>query len=141
MTTRAAARKSRSVAAEARYTIMPEVLESQGRSMATIVATRLCGACAEHADAPLASLTFTQLRALAREHCVGDPDFVSPHAPVLEAAFRLLLVSPDDEVPLSVLHERLSTLWTSALRPQSVSTEALARVLRYDTRYGIVEIA
>ena len=44
-------------------------------------------------------------------------------------------------MPLSVLHERLSSLWTSALRPQSVSAEALARVLRYDTRYGIVEIA
>ena len=141
MTTRDAARKAQAPAAEARYTIMPEVLESQGRSMATIVASRLCDECAEHADAPLASLSFTKLRALAREHCAGAPDFVPAQAPVLEAAFRLLLISPDDEVPLSVLHEQLTELWTSALRPQTVTTEALARVLRYDTRYGIVEIA
>ena len=141
MTTRDAARKAQAPAAEARYTIMPEVLESQGRSMATIVASRLCEECAEHADAPLASLSFTKLRALAREHCAGVPDFVPAQAPVLEAAFRLLLISPDDEVPLSVLHEQLTELWTSALRPQTVTTEALARVLRYDTRYGIVEIA
>ena len=58
MTTRDAARKAQSGAAEPRYTIMPEVLESQGRSMAAIVASRLCAECAEHTDAPLWSLSF-----------------------------------------------------------------------------------
>ena len=141
MTTRDAARKAQSPAAESRYTIMPDVLESQGRSMAAIVASRLCDECAEHADAPLVSLSYEELRALAREHCAGAPDFVPPQAPVLEAAFRLLLISPDDEVPLSVLHGQLTALWTNALRPHAVTSEALARILRYDTRYGIVEIA
>ncbi len=141
MTTKDAARKTQSNAAESRYTIMPEVLESQGRSMAAIVASRLCAECAEHADAPLWSLSFNKLRALAREHCADAADFVPSQAPVLEAAFRLLLISPEDEVPLSALHEQLSELWVNALRAQTISPEALARVLRYDTRYGIVELA
>ena len=141
MTTRDAARKAQTGAAEPRYTIMPEVLESQGRSMAAIVASRLCAECAEHTDAPLWSLSFSSLRALAREHCAGLPDFVPPQAPVLEAAFRLLLIAPEDEVPLSALHAQLTQLWVNALRPQAVSPEALGRVLRYDTRYGVVELA
>ena len=60
---------------------------------------------------------------------------------MLEAAFRLLLIAPEDEVPLSALHAQLTQLWVNALRPQAVSPEALARVLRYDTRYGVVELA
>ena len=123
------------------YTIRPDLIEAQGRSVNTIVAERLCTQSLQKVKSPeaLRKMSFKQLRNLARRNCANDPDYIPSQAPVLEAAFRMLLSAPTDSLSLNAIHARITDLWSSSPRPRHISEESLARVLSHDTRYGIAE--
>ncbi len=129
--------------AEAMYTIRSESIEAQGRSISLVIGERLCHRAVTKAGdmATIKSKSFKQLRDLARKECSGDPEYLSPQAPVLEAAFKLLFMAPNDGLSLAALHSALSDLWMTSARPRHISMQALARVLTQDTYYGIAQVA
>ena len=124
------------------YAIRPDLIEAQGRSVNTIVAERLCTQALQKAKSPeaLRKMSFKQLRNLARRSCANDPDYIPSQAPVLEAAFRMLLSAPTDSMPLSAIHDWVTDLWASSPRPRHISEESLARVLSHDAYYGIAAV-
>ena len=131
-----------SSAAKTAYAIRPDVIEARGRSLGTIVGGRLCPTAVAKLKEPGAALTMTykELRNLAKKECSDDPEYLSPQAPVLETAFKLLLVAPADHLSAEDLHNAISDLWMTAIRPRHISIEALNRVLGQDTYYGIVRV-
>ena len=142
MTTKAAS-PAKTETKEPSYAIRPELIEAQGRSVNTIVAERLCTQALQKAKTPeaLRKMSFKQLRNLARRNCANDPDYIPSQAPVLEAAFRMLLSASTDSLPLSAIHDRITDLWAASPRPRHISEESLARVLSRDAYYGIAVVA
>jgi len=131
-----------SSAAPAAYAIRPDIIEAHGRSLGTVVGARLCPTAVAKLKDPRATLTMTykELRNLAKKECSDDLNYLSPQAPVLETAFKLLLVAPGDWLSAEDLHSAISDLWMTAIRPRHISIEALTRVLNRDSYYGIVRV-
>ena len=125
-----------------RYTVEPALIESQGRSVAVVVVDRLCDAALAKLKTPDAwrTLSFLQMRRLARESCAKQDDYLSAGQPVLETIFRMLLVSPSGTMPLSDIHETLVGLWTTSPSPRHIGIDALRRVLDHAGHLGIGEV-
>ena len=125
-----------------RYTVEPALIESQGRSVAVVVVERLCDAALAKLKSPDAwrSMSFAQIRRLARESCAKQDDYLSARQPVLETVFRMLLVSPSGSLELSDIHERLVGLWTTSPWPRHIGIDALRRVLDHAGNFGIGEV-
>ncbi|MBM3939791.1 MAG: hypothetical protein FJ318_02630 [SAR202 cluster bacterium] len=122
------------------FSIDPKQIEAKGRQIGVVVGNRLCpGAIArlKKGTSPRGA-GFEELRRLARDYCSKDPDFLSPRLPVLEAAFRLLLASPQNQLSLSDILQQLTEIWITASWPRHISQEALERVLRGPNEYGIL---
>lgn len=124
------------------YAIRPETIEARGRSLGAVIGGRLCPTAVGKLKDPgaVSTMTYKELRNLARKECADDPEYLSPQAPVLETAFKLLLVAPGDHVNAHDLHGAISDLWMTSIRPRHISAEALTRVLDRDTYYGIVRV-
>ena len=125
-----------------RYTVEPALIESRGRSVAVVVVERLCDAALAKLKSPDAwrSMSFAQIRRLARESCAKQDDYLSARQPVLETVFRMLLVSPSGSLELSDIHERLVGLWTTSPWPRHIGIDALRRVLDHAGNFGIGEV-
>ncbi len=125
-----------------RYTVDPALIESQGRSVLVVVVDRLCDAALAKLKSPGAwrSMSFAQIRRLARESCAKQDDYLSARQPVLETVFRMLLVSPSGTMALSDIHETLVGLWTTSPWPRHISIDALRRVLDHAGHFGIGEV-
>ena len=129
-------------AKEPRYAIDPGVIEAQGRSPSLVVGDRLC----EAAMAKLKSrdawrtMSYAQLRQLARRNCAGQEGYLLPRQPLIETVFRMLLATREDELSLSAIHEELSELWVGSPWPRHIAAESLRRVLDASARYGIVPV-
>ena len=125
-----------------KYTIEPGLIESQGRSVPVVVVDRLCDAALAKLKTPDAwrSLSFPQLRRLARESCAKQDDYLSARQPVLETVFRMLLVSPSGTLALGDIHEALVGLWTTSPWPRHIGIDALRRVLDHAAHFGIGEV-
>jgi len=125
-----------------RYTVEPALIESQGRSVAVVVVDRLCDAALAKLKTPDAwrTLSFLQMRRLARESCAKRDDYLSASQPVLETIFRMLLVSPSGTMALSDIHETLVGLWTTSPSPRHIGIDALRRVLDHAGHFGIGEV-
>ena len=122
-----------------RYTVDPALIESQGRSVLVVVVERLCDAALAKLKTPRAwqSMSFAQVRRLARESCAKQDDYLSARQPVLETVFRMLLVSPSGTMPLDDIHEKLTGLWTTSPWPRHIAIDALRRVLDSAAHFGI----
>ena len=146
MTTRASAEdttaQEESPAEDRKYTIDPGLIESQGRSVPVVVVDRLCDAALAKLKTPDAwrSLSFAQIRRLARESCAKQDDYLSARHPVLETVFRMLLVSPSGTMALGDIHETLVRLWTTSPWPRHIAIDALRRVLDNAAHFGIGEV-
>ncbi len=125
-----------------RYTVEPALIESQGRSVAVVVVDRLCDAALAKLKTPDAwrTLSFLQMRRLARESCAKRDDYLSASQPVLETIFRMLLVSPSGTMALGDIHETLVRLWTTSPSPRHIGIDALRRVLDHAGHFGIGEV-
>ncbi len=143
MTTKASAEdttaQEESPAEDPRYTIEPGLIESQGRSVTVVVVDRLCDAALAKLKTPDAwrSLSFLQIRRLARESCAKQDDYLSARQPVLETVFRMLLVSPSGTMALGYVHDALAGLWTTSPWPRHIGIDALRRVLDNAGHFGI----
>ena len=125
------------------YMIDPERIEAHGRASAVMVGGRRCESCKAAPDQKSKTakpLTAKNHMQTIRKHCGRQPNYVGPEMPVMESSFRLLLASPGQPMPLSVLHQKLSDLWANSPLPRYISREALERVLSHDTYYGVVQV-
>ena len=125
------------------YLIDADRIEAQGRVAAVMVGSRRCESCKAALDQKAKTakpLTAKNHMQTIRKHCGRQPDYIGPEMPVMESSFRLLLASPGQPIPLSVLHQQLSDLWANSPLPRYISREALARVLSHDTYYGVVQV-
>ncbi len=122
-----------------RYTVDPALIEAQGRSVSVVVVDRLCDAALAKLKSPDAwrSMSFLQIRRLARESCAKQDDYLLARQPVLETVFRMLLVSPSGTMPLDDIHEKLTALWTTSPWPRHIAIDALRRVLDNAAHFGI----
>ena len=122
-----------------RYAVDPALIEAQGRSVSVVVVERLCDAALAKLKTPDAwrSLSFPQMRRLARESCGKQDDYLSARQPVLETVFRMLLVSPSGTLGLDDIHQTLTELWTTSPWPRHIGIDALQRVLDQAGRFGI----
>ena len=129
-------------AASPSYTIDPALIESRGRSVPVVVIDRLCDAALAKLKTPDAwrSMSFAQIRRLARESCAKQDDYLSARQPVLETIFRMLLVSPSGTMSLDDIHETLTGLWMTSPWPRHIGIEALRRVLDNAAHFGIGEV-
>jgi hypothetical protein len=127
---------------EPRFAIDLKTIEAQGRMPTVILASRMCAASKAKLKSPEAvhEMSFAQLRKLIRQNCRKDPEYLSPHLPVMETAFRILLASPKEPVSLSALHDQITQLWIGLPWPRQISIESLARVLSHDSYYGMVVV-
>ena len=127
---------------EISYVIDHQVIEARGRSATALVRSRLCEASKSklRSGQSLHTMGFQALRRLVRQHCREDPDYLNPNLPVMEVAFRILLATQKEPVPLSEIHWQLSRIWMDAPWPRHITPEGLARVLAHDTYYGVVEV-
>ncbi len=134
-----AATQEETPAEDPSYTIEPRLIESQGRSVLVVVVDRLCDAALAKLKSPDAwrSLSFLQMRRLARESCAKQADYLSARQPVLETVFRMLLVSPSGTMKLEDIHQTLSGLWTTSPWPRHIGIDALRRVLDHAGHFGI----
>ncbi len=143
MTTKESAEETRAEeegpAENPRYAIEPALIESQGRSVPVVVVDRLCDAALAKLKTPDAwrTMSFLQIRRLARESCAKQDDYLSPRQPVLETVFRMLLVSPSGTMSLDDIHEKLTRLWTTSPWPRHIGIDALRRVLDKAAHFGI----
>ena len=127
---------------ELRFALDPRAMEARGVEAATVLGSRLCEASRAKIKSPQTAqkMQFADLRKLIRQNCHDDPEFLSPNLPVVETAFRVLLIAPKEPVPLSVLHDQIARIWSESSWPRHISAESLARVLLHDTYYGVVGV-
>lgn len=138
----AKANQQTAAAAEPAYSIDPNAIARQGRAIGDLAADRLCAGALTKVKrgASLREADLADVRTLAREQCGSDPEFLSARLPVLEAVFRVLLVSKEEAVPVSALAERLTELWKDTPWPRHITTETLERLLAHANYYGIMRV-
>ncbi len=126
-----------------RYALDPQLIEANGRVATTLLESRMCEASREKRKASQGTLAsqFAALRKLIRDNCQRDAEYLHSQLPVMETAFRLLVIAPLEPVALSTLHGQIDELWSDSTWPRHISAEALGRVLGNDDYYGIVEVA
>ena len=124
------------------YVIEPALIESQGRSIQVVVVDRLCEAALAKLKSPDAwrTMSYAQIRRLARESCAKQDDYLSARHPVLETVFRMLFVAPPSGMSLGDIHETLSALWTTSPWPRHIGIDALRRVLDNAAHFGIATV-
>jgi hypothetical protein len=124
------------------YTIKPQIIEAQGRSVSLVVGDRLCEAAFAKMKSPDAwrTMTYKELRKLAKDTCGNQEGYITAQLPVVEAVFKLLLVASRDTLSLTEIHERLSAIWLIAPWPRHIGRESLQRVLDNSVRHGILRI-
>ena len=124
------------------YAIRPELIEAQGRSLGAIVGGRLCQGAIDSLESPSAitSMSFKDLKALAKKECSEDMNYLSAQAPILETVFKVLLAAPNDTLSEDELHGTINELWMNAISPRHISLDALSKVITRDSYYGIVKI-
>ena len=124
------------------YTIVPAIIEAQGRSIPLVVGDRLCESALAKLKTPDAwrTMSYKELRKLAKDNCGNQEGYITAQQPVLEAAFKLLLAAPRDSLTLTEIHERLSDIWLVAPWPRHIGRESLQRVLDNAMRHAIVRV-
>jgi hypothetical protein len=124
------------------YTLAPEAIEATGRSLSIVLGDRLCEAALAKVKIPGAwrGMSYKELSKLLKDNCADQDGYVSPQQPVLETAFRLLLVAPAGKLSLNELHRQIAELWMSSPWPRHISSESLQRLLDNGISYGIIAV-
>lgn len=126
---------------EPMYLLDFEIIESEGRDIKELIASRQCAACksapAKSDEISKKGKEIDRLRKQIQTQCVKETDYLGADLPVQELAFRMLLASRKP-MSLTACHEWFSDFWVKSASPRHIGREALERVLGYDSYYGIV---
>ncbi|MDO8491492.1 MAG: hypothetical protein Q7T04_05710 [Dehalococcoidia bacterium] len=119
----------------ATYMIDPQWFEEHSRSLASLLAGRLCYNCKtkleDNADA-----TAEDLFSSMKECCAQAEQFLESGLPLQEAVFRLLLKEGNRPMDLEEIYSKIRD-WLMANRDNRlVSTEIMERILQSDRYYG-----
>lgn len=119
----------------ATYTIDPQWFDQHGRSLATVLAGRMCYNCkTKLEDNPEA--TVDDLFGSIKDCCSQAETFLEPGLPLLEAVFRLLLKEGNHPMDLDEIHSKVRD-WLMANRDtRLVSPAIIERIMHSDRFYG-----
>ena len=122
------------------YHISFQRVAELNRSLALLVASRLCEACRSRLS-PAGDLTDPQ--ALMREiakHCTGEDGYINLTMPMQEIIVRILLLRRNQPISLGALHYELTEKWASPLKPMNITEKGLQSILEADDYYGFAAL-
>lgn len=139
------------------YQIHAGWYEARDRSLDGVLASRRCGSHAATAggsgrrralpDPATGELRFVEetanedpFEAIAR-CCATQADFITPLLPLREAIFRVFLAKANQPLTAEEIHDELRAWFASSSRSRYFTVETIARLLEYDTSYGIAPAA
>ena len=111
-------------------------LDELNRSPLPLLASRLTPSCPSHGKTTAETDDPNALIEEIKTHCADDPDFIRQSMPLQEIVFRTMLLADDQTMTLGEIHRVLTEQWSSPIRPISVTTAGLARILDTDVFYG-----
>ena len=111
-------------------------LDELNRSPLPLLASRLPPSCPSHGKTTAETDDPNALLEEIKTHCADDPDFIRQSMPLQEIVFRTMLLADDQTMTLGEIHRVLTEQWSSPIRPISVTTAGLARILDSDVFYG-----
>lgn len=120
------------------WAITPEWFDHNNRSLADLLGNYLCPKCSKQLSAKAKPSSPDILMNTIRDCCSSSPDFLNDKQPVFETVFRLLLRNGNNPLSTMELCEKLSQMRGG--NAFHSSPEALFRILRTDTYYGLQEI-
>lgn len=118
-----------------KYVIDPDWFEKHSRSLATVLASRMCYNCkVKLEDNPEA--TVEDLFTSIRDCCSQAEGFLEPGLPLQEAVFRLLLKEGNRPLDIEDIHNRIRD-WLMVNRDNRlVSAAVIERIMQNDRFYG-----
>ena len=124
-----------------RYYIDLEFAESQGRSMAYLIALRKCSdSRRKDTEKTIArSKPTTHIRRIS-QHCHKAEDFLPPDTPLKEAIFKVLLAEGNREMTADEISTVLTARWALSTNRRDISARVIQGLLDSSESYGIVRV-
>ena len=122
------------------YHFSLERLSELNRSPIPLLLSRLNSDCPSYGKSSAEIDDPSGLIAEIRAHCADDDDFIHRSMPLQEIVFRTLLLNGDEPMALADLHRELTERWSSPIRPITVTSAGLARILDNDVFYGFAAV-
>lgn len=121
------------------YKISFERLESLGRSAIFLLVARLPDGAPSVNSKPDYSVKPQKLVDEIAKHSKGQQNYIHNDMPLQEMVFRTLLGKRNRPMSLEDIHHELTEKWSTPVRPITISTIGLKRVIDTDTYYGFIE--
>ncbi len=140
MTQNARSADATASAAAVSYVIDPTRCAELGRSLEGMLATRRCPKCQEDMKGhPEEQDLERQIQGIV-DCCSKTEDYLRAEMPLMEIAFRVILMRGNQPVPLAELHDIVAEQWATPASPKNITVEGFRRILRNDRYYCIREV-
>ena len=116
-----------------RYFIDLDWYQQQGRSFASLAASRLCPTSRKKEK----TKSEAALLRTIRQCCSKRDGFITPNMPLLEMIFRLLLANGNQPLELGQMQEQLQKWLGDTSNARDLSVPKLKRILSNDKYYGL----
>jgi len=116
-----------------RYFIDLDWYQQQGRSFASLAASRLCPTSRKKEK----TKSEAALLRTIRQCCSKRDGFITPNMPLLEMIFRLLLANGNQPLELGQMQEQLQKWLGDSSNARDLSVLKLKRILSNDKYYGL----
>ena len=110
-----------------KYFIDPARAEAAGRSLQTLVASRLCQQGLE--DEEIVISDPQNFFDLILEYCSQQPDFLLPDTPLKEAIFRTLLLHGNEPMDAEQISAYIGQKWSMTQFPRDTSPAVIQALL------------
>ena len=116
-----------------RYFIDLDWYQQQGRSFASLAASRLCPTSRKKEK----TKSEAALLRTIKQCCSKRDGFITPNMPLLEMIFRLLLANGNQPLELGQMQEQLQKWLGDSSNARDLSVLKLKRILSNDKYYGL----
>jgi hypothetical protein len=121
--------------AETQWAISKEWFQQNSRSYASLLRQYLCPDCAKKYNNSPKSLDPETIISVIKKCCGRTPGFINERQPILESAFRILLLNGNQPLDLALLGSLLSEMREGDY--YRTSPEMLFQLLNNDRYYGL----
>ena len=124
------------------YFINKDVIEGRGLDFMSLIKERRCNTCmvetTKKNNKEADSTVQKEIEAIAK-CCANKGEFLSPHMPVKESLFRMMLKEANRPMSLIDLHWEITEELASPTHPMALSIGHIKRILDRDYYYGFSE--
>tara|TARA_B100001013_G_C24312467_1_gene325314 strand:- start:121 stop:519 length:399 start_codon:yes stop_codon:yes gene_type:complete len=126
------AKKENAVDAEnlPRYQI--DLTETLERSIDSMIISRMSGS-----DKGLSKLSTRKIIGAFAKSAGTNPEFLPPHTPLKEAAFRILVANRNKPMSADEISAKLAAQWETSSSPRDISPTVIAKILVKADNYSI----